>query len=621
MKRKKTPEDNAADLADQAGRRKLHRQNLSTEEIDCQLPEGSGTTGELPIESDAERIIRLNQDKLSKEFDRSEESQQERETRISSDRLRHQAQIKSATPDAAEVRRRKNAIQTACSRAAEDDIEAAQRREEDRLRQARRRERLRLQREETENLARAMAAENHAVIVPLVSEEELAILVESVEREEEAILVENVEDPIIQGVESQVIHMPSGIELIEEKKIPLYNCGPINVPCVECDALHFKKERPRDKMFSTCCAKGKVILLPAKECPELLLHLYKNSHPKSSHFRQNVRNYNSALAMASMNGKINVPRGRGPYCFQIHGQVYHDTSPVGQENVTNHRYAQLYFLDSESATDKRLAIRANGGCEKDLMKSPDGELRQVNPYALLYKNMARVLEEEKRQAAAEGRTSYTVGMVINGNRKINDQRRYNRPTSHEIAVVFKSVDGAPPVDRSFRGYLLIPTRGTKFIKIDSKQPMCDPMTYPLLFPNGDDGWHPFMPYSKTTRMERNRLRMLDTIEEEEEQEQGEENVEEPQSPNGILETQYVIVEQGSIIHHRDGVVAEAADNTTIIVEQERPVIEDELGRQFSAVEHATRMRNRIGETGVMLRRCFWPPITQYRLHENCWFLS
>jgi hypothetical protein len=24
--------------------------------------------------------------------------------------------------------------------------------------------------------------------------------------------------------------------------------------------------------------------------------------------------------------------------------------------------------------------------------------------------------------------------------------------------------------------------------------MCDPMTYPLLFPNGDSGWHPNIPY-------------------------------------------------------------------------------------------------------------------------------
>ena len=154
LKRKKTPEQNAADLADQAGRRKLQRQ--STGDIDRSLPEGSRPRKELPMETEKDRTTRLNQSKFNHEFDRSEESQQERETRILSDRLRQQARIETATPDAAEVRRRKNAVQTTSSRAAEDDIETAQRREENRLRQARRRERLLLQREESDNLARAI---------------------------------------------------------------------------------------------------------------------------------------------------------------------------------------------------------------------------------------------------------------------------------------------------------------------------------------------------------------------------------------------------------------------------------------------------------------------------------
>lgn len=77
------------------------------------------------------------------------------------------------------------------------------------------------------------------------------------------------------------------------------------------------------------------------------------------------------------------------------------------------------------------------------MNSLDGEHRRINHYTLLYKNMTRILEEEKKQAAAEGRASYTVRKDINGNRKTLNQRRYNRPTSHEKAIVFKSADGVP----------------------------------------------------------------------------------------------------------------------------------------------------------------------------------
>jgi hypothetical protein len=80
------------------------------------------------------------------------------------------------------------------------------------------------------------------------------------------------------------------------------------------------------------------------------------------------------------------------------------------------------------------------------------------------------------------------------NDKTQDQRRYNNPTNNEIGVVFKSVDGAPPSDRDIRGHLLIPPRGRRFIEIDPNKSMCDPMSYPLLFPNGDSGWNPNILY-------------------------------------------------------------------------------------------------------------------------------
>ena len=84
-------------------------------------------------------------------------------------------------------------------------------------------------------------------------------------------------------------------------------------------------------------------------------------------------------------------------------------------------------------------------------------------------------------------------MIIHSD-KTQDKRRYNNPTNNEIDVVFKSVDGAPPADLDIRSHLLIPTRGKNFIKIELHQSMCDPMTYPLLFPNSDSRWHPNLPY-------------------------------------------------------------------------------------------------------------------------------
>jgi hypothetical protein len=49
--------------------------------------------------------------------------------------------------------------------------------------------------------------------------------------------------------------------------------------------------------------------------------------------------------------------------------------------------------------------------------------------------------------------------------------------------------------------------------------MCDPMCYPLLFPNGDDGWHINMPYTTTRRRERDEAAAMAMIVEEDEEEQ------------------------------------------------------------------------------------------------------
>jgi len=134
----------------------------------------------------------------------------------------------------------------------------------------------------------------------------------------------------------------------------------MNLICQECGAKHFKAERPPDKKFSQCCRKGRVILPPPKECPQPLLGLLQGTHPKAKSFLPKIRNYNSALAFASMGANISAPPGRGPYCFRLHGQVYHNTASVG--DTENPKYADLYFIDAAQANDYRASVEANGGC-------------------------------------------------------------------------------------------------------------------------------------------------------------------------------------------------------------------------------------------------------------------
>ena len=159
-------------------------------------------------------------------------------------------------------------------------------------------------------------------------------------------------------------------------------------------------------------------------------------------------------------------------------------------------------MDSSQALEYRDHYEVNAGCCRDLMEEIDAMLRRLNPYAAVYKMMRQVLEEQYQRSQTENLPHRTVGMIISSDRKNLDKRRYNNPTTNEIAVLFKSSNGEPPAARDIRGHLYIPIRGRKFIQIDTQKPMCDPMTYPLLFPNGEDGWHSNMPYTTSTRRER-----------------------------------------------------------------------------------------------------------------------
>ncbi|XP_065640566.1 uncharacterized protein LOC136073125 isoform X1 [Hydra vulgaris] len=86
----------------------------------------------------------------------------------------------------------------------------------------------------------------------------------------------------------------------------------------------------------------------------------------------------------------------------------------------------------------------NDGCIHELMQLLQTLINQENPFALAFKNMAEVEDEEIRQAALEGRPTSVVRMsLLEG----HDRRRYNLPSHEEVAIVFVGDDGVSPASR------------------------------------------------------------------------------------------------------------------------------------------------------------------------------
>ncbi|GBL90731.1 hypothetical protein AVEN_27056-1 [Araneus ventricosus] len=85
---------------------------------------------------------------------------------------------------------------------------------------------------------------------------------------------------------------------------------------------------------------------------------------RAKHYRQNIREYNAALAFASMGAEIKAPPGTCPYCFHIHGQIYHMVSPLSLNERNRPGYGQLYISDSSEARNRRMLY--NQACHRSV---------------------------------------------------------------------------------------------------------------------------------------------------------------------------------------------------------------------------------------------------------------
>uniref|UniRef100_A0A914V163 Helitron helicase-like domain-containing protein n=1 Tax=Plectus sambesii TaxID=2011161 RepID=A0A914V163_9BILA len=274
--------------------------------------------------------------------------------------------------------------------------------------------------------------------------------------------------------------------------------GPMNVVCKHCSALHFKGELAMRKTdeFAECCQTGKVQLPDLQPYPNELKQLLLGQDRSSQNFWDNIRSYNSALAFASLGAKLDIPSGRGPYCFKVHGQIYHRIGSLHPNTDQPPSYGQLYILDSAIALQERKSNKANEGCLDDTLQQLDQIIRKISPFAEAFQLMHEVEKAEIERADREKRDTLNYMMVFDIDRRL-DRRRYNILRANEIAaiIVDEGGDGEVPSHE-----IAVHLREGQLRVIPVTSTECDPMVYPLLFPHGEMGWHPNM---KNTQGERN----------------------------------------------------------------------------------------------------------------------
>lgn len=300
----------------------------------------------------------------------------------------------------------------------------------------------------------------------------------------------------------------------DDSAISPHSCGLMNDICQYCCSRNFKDERPSDGLFTHCCRKGKVKLPKPVDInknelkyPTFLQDLMSNpANPDYRTFREQIRSINNAVSFASMGADIVDVPGRGPFVFKIHGQSYHLISHLNPPANKTRKYAQLYVIDSTQALSIRNQQQANQNCPSRILDKIDRFFRENNRIAQTFHMIREVENRENIAAAAANQPPPQVSLVFRRDRR-SDNRRYNNPTSNEIAMIFVNEDGEPPFERDIRIYPKNPENSQhQYVQLNILSSNLDPMTYSILYPFGEPGWQPKWQCDSYPGVQGNRVR-------------------------------------------------------------------------------------------------------------------
>ena len=199
------------------------------------------------------------------------------------------------------------------------------------------------------------------------------------------------------------------------------------------------------------CDGGAIVLPEFPQAPEALASLLRVYH-----VRQNIRAYNTALCMASVGHKS---KGLASGAFVLGGKTYHRLGSLHPSVGADHAFAQIYVLDVQSATDRRLGIfgGANAVIRREVLAQLHTILTAVNPLIQQFVAAARGDIPHLVWKCCDDISTMQIGALV----AASGARR-------DIAV------------QRFAGPLQF---------IHDGHALYHPLAYPLLFPWGSSGWH------------------------------------------------------------------------------------------------------------------------------------
>ena len=267
----------------------------------------------------------------------------------------------------------------------------------------------------------------------------------------------------IENLELQAFHYDCKKQYSEHPNIVI---GKMDTICEYCHARKFKGETA-----GMCCSSGKVNLPALNVPPPQLLAYMTGKVPDSNHFLQNIRRYNCCFQMTSFGASLICQEENFSPVFKVQGQIYHRLGSLLPMSNETPKFLQIYFVgNDELETDQRCSNFQ--GLQRDIIQKLQRLLHNHN-------QLINVFKTSLDQMAAD---DYKIVIRADKRPAGQHERRFNAPQTNEVAVVI--VD-----NECSRRDIIIQRRSNKLQRIAETHRSYDALQYPLIFWQGEDGYH------------------------------------------------------------------------------------------------------------------------------------
>lgn len=161
--------------------------------------------------------------------------------------------------------------------------------------------------------------------------------------------------------------------------------------------------------------------------------------------------------------------------------------PGGVNDVNNAKFSQLYIYDGEEMVRRRNGIMTS--LDPVVILDLHEMLKEINPFVQRYRQAVSLPPLPCTLAQIEIHRQdedVDLQLVLTNNQDPDaDPRQYNMPTAQEVAAIVPGDNDAEDADHRD---IVLRTRTGRFSRIWETHSAHDPLTYPLMFPHGTNGW-------------------------------------------------------------------------------------------------------------------------------------